>query len=296
MGHTSDISNTGKRDLSFVIINYNTAEITGNCIRSLLGNQSLRNLSSEIIVVDNASVDGSEQILTSEFGSLIQFIPSGENLGFGRANNLGVSNASGRFLVLINSDCLAGSTDFIPIRDILESEAPIGFLSVRVLNEDLTIQTVGSKFPDLLVDFKTHVLFHDLNLFKKIRYRNYAGQGLFQVDWVSGCFMAVKKVVFDELQGFDPKIFMYAEDIDICFRACKRGYSNYVYDKTSLIHLHGKSGNSKPSLAKMLNTVPNYFYIVRKHQLSRFIFLMKCFTYFNVLAIWIFKNFKARIR
>jgi GT2 family glycosyltransferase len=295
MAHTNDIGSE-EIDLSFIIVNYNTAEVSGNCIRSLLINQSLKSLRSEIIVVDNASADGSERILTDQFGSLIHFIPSYENVGFGRANNLGVRYAKGRFLVLINSDCLAGTTDFGSICHILESEARAGFVSVRVLNQDLSIQTLGNKFPDLLVDFRTHVLFHDLNVFKKIRYRNYTTRGLFPVDWVSGCFMVVKKTVFDELQGFDPNIFMYAEDIDICFRAFKKGYSNYVFDETSVIHLHGKSGNQKPSLIKMLNTVPNYFYIVKKHKLSRFIFLMKCFTYFNVFAVWIFRSLKIQAR
>lgn len=292
MGHTNDIPGMDTCDFSFIIVNYNTATITDKCIRSLLTNQSLENFKTEIIVVDNASVDGSEQALTSKFGSAIRIIRSDENIGFGRANNLGVEYATGRVLVLINSDSVADLTDFCSILDILNSEASLGFLGIKVLNEDLTIQTLGNSFPDLLVDFKTHVLFQDLNIFKKIRYSNYSEQGLFQVDWVSGCFMAVRKTVFDELKGFDPNIFMYAEDIDICFRAFEKGYSNYMFDKTSVIHLHGKSGDKKPSLKKMMKTVPNYFYVVKKHGLSHFPFLIKCFTYFNVLAVWIVKRLK----
>lgn len=270
---------------SFIIVNYNTKLITGETIQSLLENHSLKNFIYEIIVVDNNSSDGSQEYLKKKF-PLINLIQSSENIGFGRANNLGSNYSSGDYLVFINSDTLSKNTNYELLLEQFKTNENIGFLSCKILNENNSIQSLGFKFPSIINDIKLRILFWNFNFMKKIRFKNYKNRGLFSVDWVSGCFMICEKESFFQIGQFDKSIFMYSEDLDICYRMVQNNKLNYVLDTTSLYHLHGKSSNNKKLTAKkLMNNKKNYFYVIKKNNITKGIWILRTLSYINVIIL-----------
>ncbi|WP_034769650.1 glycosyltransferase family 2 protein [Exiguobacterium artemiae] len=287
-------------DLSFIIVNYNTAILVEECIDSLLKNKSLKEIEFEIVVVDNGSNDNSVSFLTKKYikFSNIKVIDSKENNGFGKGNNIGVSNSDGEFICCINSDTISQNTDYLEILSNFKNEK-IGILGAKILNKDNSIQSLGFKKPSVKNDFLLSFLFWNFNLIKKIRYHNYTDKGLINVDWVSGCFFLIRKVTFEEVEGFDEKIFMYSEDLDLSVRVGNMGLQNYVLDTTDIYHLHGGStNNKKPNFQKMLDEKKNYFYVIQKNKLANSLelFLIKIFTKMHVLMLYILKNVVRKIK
>lgn len=276
--------------ISFVIINYNTKLITSKCIESIYQNDYLSKLNYEIVIVDNNSSDNSVDYFISKY-PMTKVIASQENLGFGKGNNLGVKHAKGKVIVLLNSDTLVNDTNFQELIEILQSNNCIGFLSCKILNEDSTIQSVGFEFPSLINTLKLRLLFWNYNFIKRLRFNNYFDKGLIPVDWISGSFLICNKSVFQSVNGFDENIFMYSEDIDICYRITKKGYKNFVYDKTYMFHLHGKSGDNKvPSLKKMLKNKKNYYYVISKNNICNSLYFIKAVDTMHVVFIWSLKK------
>lgn len=280
---------------SFIIVNYNTKEITSACINSIFDNSNLKDIEFEIIIIDNNSTDGSEEYIISQFPTVI-YKYNRDNLGFGKANNIGAKIATGDYLVFINSDTIALDTDFYELYKIISSKDSIGFLGCKILNADNSIQSIGYDFPSLMNELRLRILFWNFNFVKKFRFSKYVDRGVKEVDWISGCFMIVERELFFMLNGFDDKIFMYSEDLDICLSASKLGKKNYVYDKTQIYHLHGKSGNKKnPSFKQQITRKENYFYVIKKHDVTKFIILIKMLVYLNTLTVFYFKKISYNI-
>ncbi|OMD74811.1 glycosyltransferase family 2 protein [Paenibacillus odorifer] len=203
---------------SFIIINYNTKMITANCINSINNNSTLNGLNYEIIVVDNNSTDFSMEFFQERKFENTKIIKNKKNDGFGKANNIGVNYSKGEFLVLLNSDTIVEETNFLNLLSAFEKNDEMGILSVKILNEDNTIQSVGFDLPSLRNELKLNLLFWNFSFIKNIRYKNYKNKQIFKVGWVSGCFMVMRQKDYHLVGGFDEKIFMYAEDIDLCYR------------------------------------------------------------------------------
>jgi len=289
-------------DLSFIIVNYNTPLLVEECIDSLLENSSLKNnMKFEVIVIDNKSKDDSVYFLSEKYinHKNIIIVDSGENNGFGKGNNLGAFYSKGKYLCCINSDTISKKTDYQKLLNELERNKEIGLLGTKVLNKDGSIQSLGFNNPSVKNDFLLSFLFWNFNFMKKIRYRSYKNKGLFNVDWVSGCFFLVLKENFEKVNGFDEKIFMYSEDLDLSIRINNIGLKNFVLDTTEIYHLHGGSTNKKKlSLRKMLKEKNNYFYVIKKNNLLNYveILLIKSFTKIHVLMLYILKNTLRKIK
>ncbi|VEU83285.1 glycosyltransferase family 2 protein [Acholeplasma hippikon] len=262
--------------ISYIIVNYNTYTYTSECVNSIINNKS-NEYNYEIIIVDNGSTDNSYELLRQEFrlNCSVQFIKSNQNIGFGRANNLAVENSNGEILIFTNSDTNLLNTDVRLVVEKFRRIKNVGQLGVKILNTDLSIQTIGFKKPSLINDFKLNFLFWNFNFVKKIRFKSRKNKGLIKVDWVSGAFFIMYKHVFIKIGGFDPNIFMYSEDLDLSTRLIKQGYNNYVFDEVTVVHHHGKS--STFSLKKKIKEKKNYLYVLKKNRISFFpnmIFLM----------------------
>ncbi|OBZ09822.1 hypothetical protein A8L34_21365 [Bacillus sp. FJAT-27264] len=253
---------------SFIIVNYNTKLITADCINSINNNPTLKELTYEIIIVDNNSTDYSVKFFQEGAFKNTRVIINKINDGFGKANNIGVSYSTGEFVVLLNSDTLVQETDFSLLVDTIKKDKEIGVLSVKILNEDKTIQSVGFEFPSLQNELRLNLLFWNFNFVKKIRFKNYKNKNLFRVGWVSGCFMVIRQEDYRLVGGFDEKIFMYAEDVDLCYRLSKYDKYSFTLDETSIYHLHGKSGNKKNiTLRKILENKRNLYYVLKKNEI-----------------------------
>ncbi len=222
-------------ELSIIILSYNTKDLTVDCIRSV-AEQYKNELSKsrfEIIVVDNASSDGSLATLRRLRFKGLSVVESKENLGFSKGCNLGAKNAAGKYLLFLNSDTLIKDQGFLKMINFLERNENTGILGAKLKNEDGTNQLSSGKFYSLFNLFLMLFGFNKLvrespNVVKK-------------VEWVSGASMMIKKSIFQKLGGFDKDIFMYLEDMDFCFRAKEKGLDTYFFPEIMLFHEEGKS-------------------------------------------------------
>lgn len=230
-------------DISVIIVNYNVKDLLLQCLRSI--QQAAKNISVEIIVIDNHSSDGSVNFLKPLFPS-VEFISLKENIGFGRANNIGIEKAKGRYILILNPDTILEEETLEVMRDYMEAHPEVGIAGCKVLNPDGTFQLACRRgFPTPWSAFCK--LFGLQKLFPKSRFFAKYNQTFkdinesYNIDAVVGAFMFCRKEVFDDLDGFDPDFFMYAEDIDLCYRASKNGWKIAYVHSTSIIHYKGES-------------------------------------------------------
>ena len=227
-------------DVSIIIVNYNTCQLTKNCIDSIF--EHTQGISFEIILVDNASTDGSKDVF--EHDSRITYIYNNQNLGFGRANNLGNKYATGKYLFLLNSDTVLTGNSIIELYRFLEEHEGYASCGANLVNAEGENCSCHGNFPSLLNDFSAV----GFNLFYRKYYRNKVvivqkiNEGdITNVDYVCGADIFIRKSVFDELGGFDSDYFMYYEETDLYYRMRKAGHRSCILSHISIIHLEGAS-------------------------------------------------------
>lgn len=224
--------------ISVIIVNYNGLQYLENCFNAL--SENLSNLSYEIIVVDNQSSDNSVAFIKEKFPEIV-IIESSENLGFGKANNLGVSRAKGETLLLLNNDTVL-LNEIKPAVEVLYSQNNYGIVSINMLNKDKKYIPAVGKFPSALKLLKISFLNDKRKEFANGKFdltKNYFA------DWVTGAFMLMRRKDFLHLQGFDPEFFMYVEDVDLCKRMKNDGKTCVFVPSIQYIHFvgHKKSRN-----------------------------------------------------
>lgn len=249
--------------LSIIILNYNTYDLTSRCIDSFFSyySKKISEKTFEVIVVDNNSMDSDHEFLKKyckEKG--ITFIQSNENGGFGKGNNIGAKAASGKYLLTLNSDTQVKDNNLEEALQFLDNNPKIGILGGYIENTDISVQRSYGDF----YTFPSVILFLFGSFGKDL------GEKFFQkpknsqyVDWVSGGFMIIRRQVFEKLQGFDEKIFMYLEDMELCFRAKKIGQEVYYFPRAKV--LHAGHGSSSRSFA-IINIYKGILYFFKKHR------------------------------
>lgn len=254
--------------VSIIIVNYNTKELTLNCLKSIY--EHTKDVAFEIILVDNASSDGSVEAIRREYPE-VKVIPSDENLGFGRANNLGAKYAKGEFLFLLNSDTLLVENSIKKLYDFFlsnEKELKIGVLGGLMVNEEGGVNGFGSKIPTP-TDFNRRN-WRKLPLLKRIikesplEYR-VAEQSFFQVGYVLGADMLLPKSLYDSVNGFDDHYFMYYEESDMQNAISQKGYRQYIYTGTKIVHFESKSFEGKVSNRKRMIVHSSEVYFMKKN-------------------------------
>ncbi len=250
-------------DVSIIIVNYKTLPITLACLKSIA--KSTDSLHKEIIVIDNASNDSSVEKLKSAFPN-IMLIANKTNVGFGVANNQGAEKAHGNFLLFLNSDTLLKiDTLALLFEDIKRHKSTVA--TCKLLNVDGSIQPQGGALPNLLSLLVWATGIDDLPLINSLitsyqhRNRGYFDQN-HQVGWIGGTALAIKRQVFDDIGGFDPNIFMYGEDVELCIRLRQAGYLVDYFAKPNITHLGQASSSSKASL---VGEFIGLKYLITKH-------------------------------
>ncbi|NMB57488.1 glycosyltransferase family 2 protein [Candidatus Beckwithbacteria bacterium] len=231
--------------LSIIIVSYNTKKLLEDCLQSLFGFNQSRDF--EVIVVDNASNDESIEMLKKKFKQ-VKIIENKQNLGFGKANNLGVCQAAGRYVLLLNSDTRFkdGVIDKIINERLHHQSLKNKVLGIKLINENGTIQPSVGFFPNFTRILMQMFFLDDLPLVKNF-YRPYQQNNLafYQTkqkpDWVTGAFFLISKDNFNKVQGFDEHIFMYGEEVDLCFRLQKVKVEVEFNPAWEIYHLKGKS-------------------------------------------------------
>lgn len=255
-------------NLSIIIINWNSAKYVHECIRSIY--LHTKDISFEIIVLDNASYDGCGEMLAREFTN-VKFIQSTENLGFARGNNLAAAHSSGEVVLFLNPDTEIAGPVFSLLLDSLQSLPRAGVVGPRLLNGDGTIQTSCLQpFPTIanqLLDaellrrsFPNSPIWGMMPLFD--------GAGTPRsIDGISGACLMTSKEVFQKVGGFTEDYFMYYEDMDYCLKVRASGWDNYYIPNAVVTHYGGKSSGgdtqSRFSVSMMVESAWKFF---RKHR------------------------------
>lgn len=224
--------------VSIIIINYNTCQMTKECIDSVFNNTM--GIDFEIILVDNASSDESKSVFTQD--SRIRYIYSEENLGFGKANNLGVVHARGRNIFFLNSDTLLINNAVKIISDYLDRDSDCGICGGNLYDkEGLPTHSFYRYYQSFLRDvFRPLFNLSDSIRYGKNQFHNHSGQVL-EVCQISGADLMLRKSIIDKIGCFDPAFFMYYEDSELCYRVLKNGYKIVSVPDAKIQHLCGKS-------------------------------------------------------
>jgi N-acetylglucosaminyl-diphospho-decaprenol L-rhamnosyltransferase len=233
-------------DLSVIIINWKSVNFTRKCLASIYANAG--DLTYEVIVVDNASFDGCEQMVKSEFPQ-VTFIQSRENLGFARANNLAFAQSHGHNVMFLNPDTEIQGKALQKLTRCLESIPPAGMVGARLLNSDLSLQTTCIvALPSILN--QTLNSRHLQRAFPKWRiwgmrplFEN--SQEPFPVEAISGACMVAKRQVIAQVGGFTTDYFMYSEDMDLCLKVARSAWKIYFVPDASIVHHAAGSSSSR---------------------------------------------------
>lgn len=259
-------------DLSIIIVNYNVKEFIQNLLHSI--EKASQNITKEIIIIDNASDDGSVEFIQEKFPD-VKLIVNKKNLGFGKANNIGLKEAKGEFILLLNPDTLVAEDTFDKMIDFFKTEPKVGLAGCKILNPDGTLQLACRRsFPGPWTSFTKvaglSTLFPKSKLFAKYNLTYLDENQTYEVDAISGSFMMMRREVFEKVGGFDEQFFMYGEDLDFCYRVQKAGYKVFYVHTTKIIHYKGESTKrSNLDETKMFYQAMHLF--VKKHLSSSLI-------------------------
>jgi O-antigen biosynthesis protein len=230
-------------DLSIIIVNYNVREFLDNALVSI--SKAARGLEHEIYVVDNASDDGSVELIRSKFPG-VKLIVNESNLGFARANNLAIRKVKGTYLLLINPDTIVQENTLHVMVDFFEKNPDVGMAGCKILNPDGKLQIACRRsFPTPMTAFTKIVglssIFPNSRIFSRYNLTYLNPDETYEVDAISGSFMMLRRTVYETVGGFDEDFFMYGEDLDWCYRIQKAGWKIFYVHSTQIIHYKGES-------------------------------------------------------
>ncbi|MDH7480866.1 MAG: glycosyltransferase family 2 protein [Armatimonadota bacterium] len=255
-------------DLSVVIVNWNTCSYLRKCLASV----ELDRISAmEVIVVDNASVDGSQEMVEREFPQ-VKLIKNTSNLGFSRAANIGIKASKGRYILLLNPDSEVQPGALSVLVKFADSNPRAGLFGPKILNADGSLQSSARRFPTPLA-----ALFRNTFLGRLFPNNQYVKQYLMadwdhssprEVDWLSGAALMLRREMLDEIGLLDERFFMYCEDVDIAYRAKQKGWKAIYFPEAKIVHFLAKSSDQAPN--KMILTFHQSMYaFYKKHYADR---------------------------
>lgn len=225
-------------DVSIIIVNYNTLEKTKDCIYSIIEKTS--GVSFEIIVVDNASKDGSQNFFCRD--ERIRYIYNEENLGFGKANNVGIINARGRNIFFLNSDTVLCNNAVKILSDFLDNREDAGACGGNLFDiMKNPTHSYKKDFYSVWTEINNLLHYIPARIHKDINEQfNFSGRPM-AVAYITGADLMVPKKILDEVGCFNPRFFMYFEEEELCYRISKAGYKIYSNPEAEIIHLEGGS-------------------------------------------------------
>lgn len=225
-------------DVSIIIVNYNTLSMTNDCIESVIEKTS--GLDYEIILVDNASTDGSKEFFSNK--NHIKYIYNDDNLGFGRANNKGIEVAHGRNILFLNSDTLLRNNAIKILCDYLDNNPDVGACGSNLFDKDGSPTFSYERFFPSIFE-EVNYLFE--GRLKKYRFKESAcfnhTESPLKVAFISGANLMVRKSVLDETGFFNERFFLYYEETELCLRIHRKGYLIMSVPNAEITHFCGKS-------------------------------------------------------
>jgi GT2 family glycosyltransferase len=233
--------------LSIIVVSWNARDYLMQCLASLLAGEC--RCSRQIIVVDNASTDGSAEAVTRNYPQ-VQLIRNATNLGFARANNIGISAAKGQWVCLVNSDVKVPPDCIDKLIRYQEEHAEVGMVGPRIIGGDGKLQRSCRGFPTVWDMFCRALaldsVFPGIRLFTGYSLRHWTQDTCRNVDILSGCFWLVRRKALEEVGLLDESFFMYGEDLDWCKRFWNRGWKLAFVPAAEAIHYGGASSANAP--------------------------------------------------
>ena len=255
-------------DVSVVFVNYKTKDLTINAIRSVI--EKTEGLEYEIFVVDNNSSDGSIEAIEQEFPN-INIIKNSVNAGFGTANNLGIRQAHGKYILCLNTDTLLVNNAIKIMFDFMEQKENqnVGGCGGVLYDKDLNVIHSGGSLPSItaiLWKFGLRYIFPE-------KYKKIVGENCLadKIEFITGADIFFRKSVLDEVGLFDENIFMYFEDSDLCLRIKNAKYEIKLIEDAKIIHLESQSVQIPMQKRKWYKT--SEFYYFKKHYPQKYYFV-----------------------
>lgn len=231
-------------DVSVIIVSYNTADLLGDCLSSVLKSEGV---STEVFVVDNASRDGSAGVVRHRFPG-VKLIENRENRGFGAANNQALPACSGKYIVLLNPDTTVGPRTFLAMTRYMDEHGRVGLAGPRVQNPD------GSRQDSVSYRYPGH---------------RYGAADLGELPGKIACVLGACQIVraelFRSIQGFDEDFFLYGEDQDLCLRIRRKGFEIGCIEEAMIMHHGGQSERETPPAELVRKKVRAEYLFYRKH-------------------------------
>ncbi len=262
--------------LSVIILNYNVRYFLELCVLSV--QKALEGINAEIIVIDNNSSDDSCAMMKQRFPN-VTLIENKENSGFPKGNNIAVKQAKGEYVCILNPDTVVAEDTFEKVLAFAKSKTELGIVGCKLIDgtgnflpeSKRGIPTPWVAFTKI---FGLYKLFPKLSLFNKYYAQHLRENQTGKVDILVGAFMLMKRELYVQLEGFDENCFMYADDIDLSYRALLLYKQNYYFHETTVIHYKGESTVKDSTYMKHFRDFLNFFY--KKH--------FKQSLFFNLMA------------
>ena len=280
--------------LSVIILNYNVRYFLEQCVLSV--QEAIAALDAEIIVIDNNSTDDSCLMMNERFPE-IKLIRNKENSGFPKGNNIGVAKAQGKYICILNPDTVVAEDTFIKILAFAEKQMNLGIIGCKLIDgtgKFLPESKRGIPTPWVAFTkfFGLYKIFPKSNLFNQYYAQHLSETRTGKVDILVGAFMFMQRDLYIDLEGFDENCFMYADDIDLSYRALQNKKSNYYFHETTVIHYKGESTVKDEKYMKRFQEAMSFFY--QKHFKKSFFF--EVFIKVGILFFSFVKMFQGKTK
>jgi len=248
--------------LSVIIVNYNTRDLLEQCLASVFS--SAGDLALQVIVSDNGSTDGSLEMCAEKFPNIL-LLDNGNNLGFGAANNVARDHASAEFILFLNSDTVVQPGVFESSIDFLRNNTGMGALGCRLMQPGETVQFSVAPFTSIALSMQAR----GVGATMPFRNPDFYYQDHSSVDYVAGAYLLARAEVLQLSGWFDEQFFMYAEEMDLCWRIRKAGYSVGFFSGAEILHLGGMS-SSGSTRSDFWRTISKLRFIRKHHSWGYF--------------------------
>ncbi|MBM4467019.1 MAG: glycosyltransferase family 2 protein, partial [Chloroflexi bacterium] len=253
-------------DLSIVIVNWNVRDLLRICLHSIF-QLPLSNFQREVIVVDNASSDGSVAMIEEEFPQ-VQLIANSENVGFTVGNNQGIAASRGRYILLLNPDTEIVGDALATMVEYMDEHPQVGALGPQLLNPNGSIQSSRRRFPTMTTAFLESTIlqqrFPDNAVLRRYYILDHPDDEIQEVDWVTGACLLARRKTVEEVGLLDEGFFMYSEELDWCRRAKERGWK-VVYLPTARVIHHGAQSSEQVKSFQHIQFQRSKIRYFRKH-------------------------------
>ncbi len=273
--------------LSVIIVSWNVRQPLVACLQSLARHPP--NDPPEVIVVDNASTDGTVAVVQRDFPR-VSVLRNENNRGFAAANNQGIALARGEYLLLLNPDTIVHPCALETLCTFLDAHPDVGACGPRLLNEDGTTQPSARRFPSFRASLYRHTILRHFFVFRR-HYRRWVMSGFsydrqMDIDQLMGAALLLRRSAVDQVGPMDERFFMYYEEVDLCQRLRQAGWRVVFVPEATITHLGGESSRQVPIPARvmMLDSLLGYF---RKHRGQGVTRLFNCLFKPGVLAKWL---------